>query len=52
MPNYPKYKGFDTFKGRIMHSHDLREWDCFKDRKVLVVGGSLSGEEVVVECYK
>ena len=32
-PNIPYISGIQKFKGRIVHSHDVRTFDEFKDRK-------------------
>lgn len=35
MPDYP---GLDSFKGKIMHSRQVKRGSCFTDKRVLVVG--------------
>lgn len=35
-----------TFLGTIIHSHDYRVTDPYKDRRVLVVGGGPSGMDI------
>lgn len=51
-PNNPNFQGFDKFKGRIVHSHDVRDFNDFIDKRVLIVGSSLSGEDMALQCYK
>lgn len=51
-PNNPAFDGFDAFPGRILHSHDIREFASFANRVVLVIGIRFSGEDVVLQCLK
>ncbi|KAG0608050.1 hypothetical protein M758_8G074100 [Ceratodon purpureus] len=51
IPNVP-FEGLDTFRGRLLHSHDLRDVVEFIDQDVLVVGRSFSAEDVASQCYK
>ena len=51
-PNAPDFDGMQTFNGRVLHSHDLREFHEFKDRDVLIVGASFSGEDIASHCLK
>lgn len=46
-PRMPEYPG--KFSGRLMHSHDVKRFDVFKDRRVLVIGGGNSACDVAVE---
>lgn len=46
-PLLPKIEGQNTFKGRVMHSHDYRNTKMFEHEKVLVVGGGPSGLDIV-----
>jgi trimethylamine monooxygenase len=41
-PRIPVIKGQETFKGQIIHSHDIREFKQFKDKNIVVIGGFLS----------
>ncbi|XP_047505991.1 senecionine N-oxygenase-like [Pieris napi] len=43
----PKVPGMNTFKGKIMHSHDYKGPDPFKNKKVLIVGAGASGLDLV-----
>lgn len=45
-PNMPKHQGIDNFKGRVMHSHDYRYPEPFKDQRVLVIGAGPSGIDI------
>lgn len=46
-PVMPQYPG--TFSGEILHSHQYKKASCFKDKRVLVVGGGNSACDVAVE---
>lgn len=51
-PNMPYFKGIETFSGNVMHAHDFRGADQFKDRKLLLIGSSYSAEDIGIQCYK
>jgi len=51
-PNAPHFDGIETFNGRVLHAHDLRDVHEFKDKDVLVVGASYSGEDIASQCWK
>lgn len=51
-PNKPSFPGFDSFPGRILHSHDFRGADEFKDQRLLVVGASYSAEDLALQTMK
>ena len=46
-PRLPKYNG--SFNGTIMHSHQFKNNEIFKDKNVLVVGGGNSACDIAVE---
>ena len=50
MPNVPYFEGFETFNGRVLHSHDFRDAIEFKDKDVLIVGRSYSAEDIGSQC--
>lgn len=52
VPNFPIYPGIDNFCGRILHSHDFRKADEFKNQTVVVVGASYSAEDIALQLYK
>jgi trimethylamine monooxygenase len=52
VPNVPQYPGFETFNGRILHSHDFRNAFEFKDMDILVMGSSYSAEDIGSQCWK
>ena len=52
VPFVPEYDGMDSFPGRIMHSHDFRDAEEFRDKNVVILGSSYSAEDVSLQCYK
>lgn len=52
VPNVPEYPGFDRFPGRILHAHDFRDAQEFKGKRLLVMGGSYSAEDIALQCRK
>lgn len=51
-PNMPYFKGIEGFGGNVMHAHDFRGADQFRDRDVLLIGSSYSAEDIGLQCYK
>ena len=51
-PNFPYYKGFETFNGRLLHAHDFRDAREFVNQDVLVIGSSYSAEDIGSQCWK
>lgn len=51
-PNMPHFDGIEDFDGHIMHAHDFRGADQFKNQKLLLIGSSYSAEDIGVQCYK
>lgn len=52
VPNVPSYPGFESFPGRILHSHDFRDSQEFAGKDLLVVGGSYSAEDIALQTRK
>ena len=52
VPNFPTFEGIETFSGRVMHSHDLRDANEFNGKKILIIGASLSAEDIALQCLK
>ena len=52
VPYIPEYQGMNSFPGRIMHSHDFRDAEEFRDKNVIVLGSSYSAEDVALQCNK
>ena len=51
-PNLVEFPGFDTFEGRIVHAHDLREAREFNGQRVLLIGGRYSAEDIAMQLFK
>ena len=52
VPYIPEYEGMDNFPGRILHSHDFRDAEEFRNKNVIVLGSSYSAEDIALQCYK
>ena len=48
-PNIPKVAGLDIFKGKVMHSHDYKDFHGFENKRVIVVGTGSSASDVACE---
>jgi len=51
-PVRPKWKGMETFPGKIIHSLEYKNGAAFKGKKVLVVGFGNSGGETAIDLYE
>ncbi|CAH2351269.1 putative thiol-specific monooxygenase [[Candida] railenensis] len=55
VPNFPRIKGLDVFNKKnpekLIHAKSYRDAGAFKDKKVLVVGGSISTANLVQYIY-
>ncbi|MGK2883058.1 MAG: NAD(P)-binding domain-containing protein [Mycobacterium sp.] len=51
-PNCPEYRGFSTFPGRILHSHDFRDACEFSGKDLLILGSSYSAEDIALQSLK
>lgn len=51
-PKVAKFKGTDTFAGRLLHSSEYRTGKDFKGQKVLVVGFGNSACEIAMDLYE
>ena len=47
LPRIPQYPGH--FDGEFMHSHSVKRFSYFKDKRILVIGGGNSACDVAVE---
>lgn len=52
VPYIPEYEGMNSFPGRILHSHDFRDAEEFRNKDVVVLGSSYSAEDIALQCYK
>jgi len=51
-PNIPSFDGMERFPGRISHSHDFRDAREYIGQHVLVIGGSMSAEDIALQLFK
>uniref|UniRef100_H2ZGS6 Flavin-containing monooxygenase n=1 Tax=Ciona savignyi TaxID=51511 RepID=H2ZGS6_CIOSA len=51
LPHFPvsHFPGADKFKGKILHSHDYRDFRGFENKNVVVLGVGNSGGDIAVE---
>ena len=52
VPYIPEYQGMKSFPGRILHGHDFRDAEEFRNKDVVVLGSSYSAEDIALQCYK
>ena len=52
VPYIPEYEGMKSFPGRILHGHDYRDAEEFRNKDVVVLGSSYSAEDIALQCYK
>ena len=52
VPYIPEYQGMKSFPGRILHGHDFRDAEEFRNKNVVVLGSSYSAEDIALQCYK
>ena len=52
VPYIPEYQGMKSFHGRILHGHDFRDAEEFRNKDVVVLGSSYSAEDIALQCYK
>ena len=52
VPYIPEYEGMKSFPGRILHGHDFRDAEEFRNKDVVVLGSSYSAEDIALQCYK
>ena len=48
-PNKPRIPGLEKFKGRVLHTHDYKDFRGFEDKRVLVIGIGNSAADVACE---
>ena len=47
--NKPTFPGMDQFKGKVIHSHDYKDFHGYEGKRVVVVGIGNSGVDIAVE---
>lgn len=50
-PYVPPIPGLADFRGQVLHSHNYRRPDGFADRRVVVLGSSVSGADLARELH-
>lgn len=45
-PHVPEFPGLEKFPGRVLHAHDFRDAEEFRNKRVLIVGASYSAEDI------
>lgn len=48
-PNIPNFKGLDKFKGRVLHTHDYKDFHGYEGKRVLIIGVGNSASDVACE---
>ena len=51
-PNNPTFENEKSYTGEILHSHDFTDSRKYHGKRVLIVGGSLSAEDIAMNCWK
>ena len=49
LPSVPELPGIDLFDGLVMHSHDYRIPEVFKNKTVAILGAAASGSDIGLE---
>ena len=49
VPRIPDLPGLESFGGMIMHSHDYRTPEPFKNKTVAVLGAAASGSDIAID---
>ncbi|XP_064482608.1 flavin-containing monooxygenase 5-like [Ornithodoros turicata] len=49
IPHVPTFPGLDRFKGEVLHTHDYKIPERYRDKKVLIIGVGNSGADVAVD---
>lgn len=51
-PNIPQIDGASLFEGKMVHSHDYRDAERFRNERVLVIGAGPSGSDIADQLYE
>ena len=47
--NIPSFPGLDKFKGKVVHTHDYKDFRGYENKAVLIIGIGNSGGDVANE---
>ena len=50
--NVPHVPGLDQFKGRVLHSQDVKHMEEFKGQRILLIGARWSAEDLALQAHK
>ncbi|XP_062595036.1 flavin-containing monooxygenase 5-like [Saccostrea cucullata] len=48
-PNIPKFQGLEKFKGRVLHTHDYKDFHGYEGKRILIIGIGNSAADVACE---
>jgi dimethylaniline monooxygenase (N-oxide forming) len=48
-PNIPKFQGLEKFKGKVIHTHDYKDFYGYEGKRILLIGNGNSGVDVASE---
>ncbi|XP_061177253.1 dimethylaniline monooxygenase [N-oxide-forming] 2-like [Saccostrea echinata] len=48
-PNIPKFLGLERFKGKVIHTHDYKDFYGYEGKRILLIGNGNSGMDVASE---
>lgn len=49
VPRWPNINGYKSFQGLQFHSHDYRNPQVFRNKKVLIIGGGPSAFDIILQ---
>ena len=52
VPLSPEFPGQNNFIGEIIHSHNYRKPEPYKDKTVVLLGANSSGQDIAIELSK
>lgn len=51
-PHVPHFQGMESFPGEVIHAHEFRGAERLEGKRVLIIGGSYSAEDIGVQSHK
>ncbi|XP_061166322.1 uncharacterized protein LOC133175230 [Saccostrea echinata] len=49
LPLYPTIPGMESFQGQVIHSHDYRSPELFRNKRVVCLGAAASGQDIAID---